>query len=254
MCCARNFQLCRLMLVYLHQSTVKLAIHLSFLAFRHVRALFCELFHEIANQSLYTSHNITDFVHLWFCEELDEKLVLLSSLTFLKIPIAWRERWNARWEKWLTRRFTKCHLYTSRFSRFAHIFLRSRQFDDKCIAGFMVSTSRTFLCNSQWQERVIWSCKKLWYCIYLPTDPNCEHNTSHFISRNSHHRECFLASPRGVCVPTNIQCIQASHLHLTHFVTTCMANAERFSAVRKRITACTSHSPDTHLGGSSIFT
>ncbi len=41
----------------------------------------------------------------------------------------------ARWEKWLARRFTKCHLYTSRFSCFANIFSRSRQFDDKCIAG-----------------------------------------------------------------------------------------------------------------------
>ncbi len=42
----------------------KLAIHLSFLVFRHVRALFRELFREIVNQSLYTSHNIADFVHL----------------------------------------------------------------------------------------------------------------------------------------------------------------------------------------------
>ncbi len=49
-------------------------IHLSFIVFRHVRALFCELFCEIANQSLYTFHNIDDFVHLWFCEKVDEKL------------------------------------------------------------------------------------------------------------------------------------------------------------------------------------
>ncbi len=61
---------------------LKLAIHLSFLAFRHVLALFCKLFREIANQSLYTSHNIPNFVHLWFCEKLDEKLSLSSSLTF----------------------------------------------------------------------------------------------------------------------------------------------------------------------------
>ncbi len=59
---------------------LKLAIHLSFLAFRHVRALF----REIANQSLYTFHNIADFSHLWFCEKLDEKLALSSSLTFRK--------------------------------------------------------------------------------------------------------------------------------------------------------------------------
>ncbi len=55
---------------------------------------------------------------------------------FVKIPIAWRERQNTRWEKWLARRFTKCHLYTSRFSHFANIFSCSLQFDDKCIAGF----------------------------------------------------------------------------------------------------------------------
>ncbi len=57
-------------------NTLKLAIHLSFLAFRHVRALFRELLREIANQSLYTSHNIADFVHLRFCKKLDEKLSL----------------------------------------------------------------------------------------------------------------------------------------------------------------------------------
>ncbi len=58
---------------------------------------------------------------------------------FVKIPIAWREWWNTRWEKWLTRRFTKCHLYTSHFSSFANIILRSRQFDDKCIAGLRIT-------------------------------------------------------------------------------------------------------------------
>ncbi len=57
---------------------------------------------------------------------------------FVKIPIAWRERRNTQWEKWLASRFTKCHLYTTHFSRFANIFSRSRQFDDKCIAGFTI--------------------------------------------------------------------------------------------------------------------
>ncbi len=56
---------------------------------------------------------------------------------FVKIPIAWRERRKARWEKWLARLFTKCHLYTSRFSHFAKIFSCSGQFDDKCIAGYI---------------------------------------------------------------------------------------------------------------------
>ncbi len=55
-------------------SLLKLAIHLLFLAFWLVRALF----REIANQSLYTSHNIVDFVHLWFCK----KLTVSSSLMF----------------------------------------------------------------------------------------------------------------------------------------------------------------------------
>ncbi len=54
---------------------------------------------------------------------------------FVKIPIVWRERQNAKWEKWLTGWFTKCHLYTSHFSHFANIFSRSSQFDDKCIGG-----------------------------------------------------------------------------------------------------------------------
>ncbi len=66
--------------IFLYAS--KLAIYLSVLKFWNVRALFCELFREIANQSLYTSHNIADFVHLWFCKKLVEKLAISSSLTF----------------------------------------------------------------------------------------------------------------------------------------------------------------------------
>ncbi len=34
----------------------------------------------------------------------------------------------------------------------------------------------------------------------------------------------------------------------------CMVNAERFSAVRKCITTCSTYLPDTHLRGSSMFT
>ncbi len=55
-----NTSLFLIFLVDIHSELLKLAIHLSFLAFQHVRALF----REIANQSLYTSHNITDFLHL----------------------------------------------------------------------------------------------------------------------------------------------------------------------------------------------
>ncbi len=64
---------------------------------------------------------------------------------FVKIPITWRERRNARWEKWLARWFTKCHLYTSHFSHFANIFLCSRQFHNKCIAGFKLAIHLLFL-------------------------------------------------------------------------------------------------------------
>ncbi len=111
--------------------SLKLAIHLSFLVFRHV----CALFREIANQSLYTSHNIADFVHFWFCEKLDEKFSLSPLWRFVKIATVWRERRNARWEKWLAKWFTKCHLYTYRFSHFTIIFSHSCQFDDKCTRG-----------------------------------------------------------------------------------------------------------------------
>ncbi len=63
---------------------------------------------------------------------------------FTEIPNAWREQRNARWEKWLARRFTKCHLHTSHFSRFADIFSHSRQFDDKCIVSFAVCSDEYF--------------------------------------------------------------------------------------------------------------
>ncbi len=113
------------------------------------------------HQSLYTSHNIADFVHLWFCEKLDEKLSLFSLWHFVKIPTVGRERRNARWEKWLVRWFTKCYPYTYRFSYFANIFSRSRQFDDKCIAGFEGFSPRTtFLMNfigKQLGLRYIWN-------------------------------------------------------------------------------------------------
>ncbi len=78
--------------------------------------------------------DISDFVHLWFCE----KLAISSFFTFCESLIAWREWWNVRWEKWLARQFMKCHLYTSRFSHFANIFSCFRQFADKCIARLRV--------------------------------------------------------------------------------------------------------------------
>ncbi len=123
---------------------LKLTIYLSFLAFWHVCAIFRELFCETANQSLYTSHNIADFVQLWFCEKLNEKLAVV------KIPIAWQERWNAIWEKWLARWFTKCHLHTSRFSRFTNIFSRSQQFENKYITGLIMIRTQLTLFNKKY--------------------------------------------------------------------------------------------------------
>ncbi len=104
--------------LFQYSANIKLTIHLSFLTFQ----LFCALFCKTANQSLYTSHNITDFVHFDSARNLTRNLFYRPLWRFVKIPIIWREWWNARWEKWLARRFTKCRLYTSCFSRFPTVF------------------------------------------------------------------------------------------------------------------------------------
>ncbi len=94
----------------------------------------------------------------------------------------------------------------------------------------------TLSCNPQWQEHITQSCGKPWYCIYSPTYPKFfghiwELQTPHILFHQSkhpladhffHRREYFPTSPREICVPTNIQCIQASCLHRTHFVATCV--------------------------------
>ncbi len=85
---------------------------------KRVKLAVRALFREIANQSLYTSHNIADFIYLWFCEKLDKKLAVSSSLTFCENTNHLARTTNTRWEKWLVRWFTKCHLYTSHFSHF----------------------------------------------------------------------------------------------------------------------------------------
>ncbi len=72
-------------------------------------------------------------------------LLYRSLWCFVKIPIAWREWRNARWEKWLASRFMKCNLYTSHFSHFANIFSRSCQFDNKCIADFRENVVQSVL-------------------------------------------------------------------------------------------------------------
>ncbi len=106
--------------------SLKLAVHLSFLASRHVHALF----HKIVNQSLYTSYNITNFIHLWFCDKLDEKLVISSSLTFHE-NIDRLARTLKR-EMWKMIGKMVCEMT----SRFVNIFSHSLQFDNKYIAGF----------------------------------------------------------------------------------------------------------------------
>ncbi len=193
---------------------VKLAIHLSFLAFRHVCALFCELFHEIGNQSLYTSHNIANFVHLWFCEKLDEKLSLSPLRCFMKIPTVWWERQNARWEKWLARWCTKCHLYTYRFSHFTNIFSHSRQIDKNtkkmlakrevcrwhfvnCLANhffhLMFRHSRQaisiFTKHQRWMEsEILWEMYSDWFAISQNSSWN-----SAWTYRNTRNDKCIAS-------------------------------------------------------------
>ncbi len=117
--------------------------------------MFVRIFEKVIweHWSLYTSHNIADFSHLWFCEKLDEKLVLSSSLTFRENTNHLARMAYARWEKWLVRRITKCHLYTSRFSRLANIFWHFRHFDIKCIAGFKLPIHLSFL--TFWHVRAL---------------------------------------------------------------------------------------------------
>ncbi len=49
------------------------------------------------------------------------------------------------------------------------------------------------------------------------------HWSKHDLVKHFFHRcECFPTSPCRICTPTNIQCIQASGLHYTHFVAACV--------------------------------
>ncbi len=128
-------------------------MHLSFLAFGHICALFRELFHEIVNQH-YTLLTISPILFIFYsARNLMRNFPYRPLWRFMKIPIVWWERRNVRWEKWLARRFTKCHLYTFHLSRFANIFAHSRQFDDKCIAGlkFCKKREKTVLFLHWWR-------------------------------------------------------------------------------------------------------
>ncbi len=111
----------------IHCSPLKLAIHLSFLAlFRRRFAMFVHYFVNYfvrLQTSYYTLLTISPISFIFdFATNLTRNLSYRPLGHFVKIPIAWRERGNTRWEKSLARRFTKCHLYTSHFSRFANIF------------------------------------------------------------------------------------------------------------------------------------
>ncbi len=105
---------------------------------------------------------------------------------------------------------------------------------------------RTLLYYLQWYECVVWSCGKLRCCVHLPTDPKFHKSWTfghirelqaslisflqskrHLVSHFFHRCECLPASPRGICVPTNVRCIQASHLHHTHFVAICVYGQHR---------------------------
>ncbi len=113
----------------------ELAIHLSFLAFHMFVHYFVNYFVRLLTNH-YTLLTVSPISFIFdSVRNLTRNLPYRPLWCFVKIPIVWREWRNARWEKWLARQFTKCHLYTSRFSRFANIFSRSRQFGDKCIAG-----------------------------------------------------------------------------------------------------------------------
>ncbi len=96
---------------------------------------FVNYFVRLQTHPLYTSHNITNIVHLWFCEKLDKKLAVSSSLKFRENIDHLARTAKREMRKWLMRWFTKCHLYTSHF---ANIFSHSRQFNDVCIAGLKV--------------------------------------------------------------------------------------------------------------------
>ncbi len=76
----------------------------------------------------------------------------------------------------------------------------------------------------------------------------------HSVDLFFHHCECFTASLYRIRVPT-LYSVLASCLHHTHFVATSVwPDTERFSVARKvHIKVHTSHLPDTHLRGSSMF-
>ncbi len=63
------------------------------------------------------------------------------------------------------------------------------------------------------------------------------------------HRKCFPTSPRRICVPMNVLCIQASRLHSTHFVTDCIWPTQKDSLPRESISQRILHIHWTHFYG-----
>ncbi len=103
-----------------------------FSRFRHAR----ELFREIANQLLYTFHNFADFGHLWFCEKLDEKPALSSSLTCPESIDRLARMAKCKMRRMIGEMVYEMPSIHFSFLSFRQHFFRSRQFDNKCIVGF----------------------------------------------------------------------------------------------------------------------
>ncbi len=72
--------------------------------------MFVHYFMRLRTNHFTLLTNIADFVHLWSARNLMRNLSYHPLWRFMKISIARQERRNVRWEKWLARRFTKCHL------------------------------------------------------------------------------------------------------------------------------------------------
>ncbi len=69
-----------------------------------------------------------------------------------------------------------------------------------------------------------------------------------------HHREGFPASPRRIlCTIECTVCLGITFTLYTFCSYLCMTDVERFSAVRKSITVCTSHSLDTFKGKFHVY-
>ncbi len=97
-------------------------------------------------------------------------------------------------------------------------------------------------------------------CEPLVMFENCEHCTSRFINWSFARSNIsfivlnvFHFSLWNLCTHKWTMHSGIMFTPYTFCSCLCMVNVERFSAVRKCITVCNSHSPDTYLRGSSMF-